>query len=124
MIEVKKIDEAALKEIEGWYAERGWNFPRNLLPDEGYVVSQNGSNYYAAWIYRCSNANLDVIDWFIGKPLANKKELLERLIAEIAEKSAKSYVLSVFSNNLVLEKEFRKLGFIKGSQCFNYIKKR
>jgi hypothetical protein len=124
---IRRIEEKDLETINSWYkARRNWQVPPNdIFPETGYIVEKEGVGYYAMWLY-LSNSNIAVIDWVVSNPKVKDRELLSKLLKYVCEEVHRfgyKYAMSIFDNNLILEKEFAKLGFIQGSQCFNYIKR-
>ncbi len=122
--------EKDLDIIQSWYSiRRDWQAPPdNIFPDDGVIIENNGEPIYAGWIYLPRNSNICLIDWIVGNPKMKIRknrgiELLLITLLRVAKQNNIIYVMSVFDNNLILDNEFKKLGFKKGSNCFNYLKR-
>lgn len=132
---VRRLKEEEIPIIESWYkARKDWKMfkkiPRDIYPFDGqspsaYVLEADNQLHYCCWLY-ISNSNMAVIDWFVSNP-KTKGHSISFLIDQVT-KLAKNkfycrYCISLFDNNKILHKTFTDLGFMKGSDCTNYLKK-
>jgi len=125
----RAINKDDLSYIKKWYVARkhqGFQCPPfDIFPETGYIIEDDIKRLYAAWLY-VSNSKVHLLDWIIGDPKARNPEALQILIEHICKEAKDTYnakyVMSVFNNNLILEKQYVTLGFMKGGNCFNYIK--
>ena len=120
------------KVLVGWWKDWGWKTApaKDFLPENGeggLMVMLGNKPVCAAFIYLSSNADVAWIEWVVSDKniKENRNEALNYLIEALILYCKELDMKYVFSNNnnQHLIKKFLNLGFIKGSQTTELIKK-
>lgn len=102
--------------VAGWWRDWDWPvMPPESLPPTGFIISNDGYDVCAAWLYR-TDSNIGWLEWYItnkAAPKAAKAGAIEYLIeaASILAKSAGMGVLFSGVNHRNLIKKLESSGF-------------
>lgn len=104
------------EEVCGWWRDHKWDpAPLAVLPPTGIIVSDNGTNICAGWLYTTGTA-LGHFEWIVANPNAGLKQRyngirsLTKAITEMAEGVGLSAIFtSVRQKGLI--KMLQKYGF-------------
>ena len=117
MFEVKPYSPENYAELSQWWAEWGWPpIPEAYLPPDGLIVSAEGKNICAAFLYR-TNTPICWAENYISFKGADKRirqNALDLLIESLVEK-AMTFNFQVVMSSIhhpVLGKRLEKSGFI------------
>ena len=130
---IRKLNPSDYEDVlKGWWKDWGWKEApqKNFLPENGeggLMVMLEDKPVCAGFIYFGSNADVAWVEWIISDRniKENRNEALNYLLETLIAYCKESGVEYVFSNNnnQNLINKFLNLGFIKGSQTTELIKK-
>jgi|DEB0MinimDraft_10_1074344.scaffolds.fasta_scaffold53065_2 hypothetical protein len=123
--------EEDYKDLQKWYnhyATGEWVCPPvEILPtDTGLVVEYEGEKICAGFIY-LTNSKIAALEFTIANYDTNKEirrhaiTLLLTKLIELAKNKGYKFIFSS-TNNAGLAIRFRKLGFVRTDQVYNYLK--
>ena len=124
----RAIKDEEIKTLEKWWADWSFVSPVDMLPETGLMVSSDGIDVCAAFMY-ITNSNVAWISWIISdknyriKP--NRADALKFLIDDISREAKAlgyKYCYINFDNNHLVN-TCEDLGFIKGSKTQEMIKR-
>lgn len=123
---VRNLIETDYIELLDWWKWHRFPAPsRELLPDDistGVMVSKNGENICAGFVYATSSSNLYWIEWIVSTYKVRDKQirkeairiLIDTLSGLVSEVNGKYIYTSLKNQNLV--QSYLDCGFIKGSE--------
>lgn len=115
---ISKVTEDNYPILTAWWAFHKWGaVPLDHLPEIGLLVSENGLNLCAGFLYE-TNSKFALLEFIISNPLCDKllrdralDILIDSLIQKAKEKGFKTVFSSIQSTALI--KRYEKHGAIK-----------
>lgn len=96
-MEVRYITPEDRETLESWFTAHGWEMlPDESLPPTGYMIE----GHCAVWLYH-SATNIAWMEWLVGNPTVNKKQLwkcINHLVKVVLEKSNEAGMPIVFTS--------------------------
>jgi len=127
-MESRKLVESDYEQLKEWWHEWGWVDPPtlDLLPENGkggIMISQDGVNICAGFIYEVSNANIAWFTFPISNKILNKKlrgtalEFMVLGVIEICKQKGYKYIYSNLRNPSMIQHQVNN-GFVRTGNNF------
>lgn len=125
-INLNSLDYETL--VEWWTWFRFSPPPKDFLPNSGVMLSVDGVNVVAGFIYK-TNSKISWIEFIVSNPNVKDKELRKKaiqqlinILVEYAKKMESKYIYTSLKNQSLIN-HFEVNGFVKGSvNCTEMIK--
>lgn len=79
------------EQVSEWWKGHGWDaVPLQILPKLGIVVSDNGMDICAVWLYMDNSVGVCMLEWFVANPDATGRQVYkcEKLAQKFMEERA------------------------------------
>lgn len=99
------------KMVAGWWEQWGWPvLPPESLPETGFIISNDGHDVCAAWLYR-TDSNIGWLEWYITNKKAPKQARAGSLeyLLEVGSSIARSMGFRVLFSGVNHQSLIRKL---------------